>query len=94
MSLLIVLTLIYVAVLILALAGGLIAIVYYLGGANRDLAKIAGGLQQVNKQVRPLQEVLTSINEDLIAVEQGFGEVDQRLLALDSEAGGPEQAAG
>ena len=65
MSLLLALTLTYVAILVLALASGLIAIVYFLNGARANLARIAAGLQEVNQNVEPLQNTLTVVNDGL-----------------------------
>jgi predicted PurR-regulated permease PerM len=68
MSLLLALTLTYVAILVLALASGLIAIVYFLNGARANLARIAAGLQEVNQNAEPLQNTLTVVNDGLTAL--------------------------
>ena len=54
MSVLLFLTLLYVAILVVALTVGLIAIAYFLHGTRANLAHIAGGLQQADQHVEPL----------------------------------------
>jgi hypothetical protein len=65
MSVLLPLTLIYIAILVLALASGLIAIVYFLNGARANLAQIAAGLREVESNAEPLHNALTAANEGL-----------------------------
>lgn len=86
MRLLIYVTLAYTAVLVLALAVGLILIVYFLNSARASLAKIAGGLKQVDTNVAPLESVLTTANTGLISVRDNLKKVDTHLSALAPEA--------
>jgi len=65
MSALLLLTLIYAAVLVVALAAGLIAILYFLNRARSDLRKIASGLARADANVEPLKTGLTAVNADL-----------------------------
>jgi predicted PurR-regulated permease PerM len=85
MSVLLALTLIYAAILVLALATGLIAIVYFLNGARSDLKQIANGLRQVNKNVEPLKSALSAANEGLGAILTDLSKTSQHLGKLDSE---------
>jgi predicted PurR-regulated permease PerM len=80
MSLLLALTLTYVAILVLALASGLIAIVYFLNGARANLAGIAAGLQEVNQHVEPLQNTLAVVNDGLTTL-LGHLQTAQRHLS-------------
>jgi hypothetical protein len=84
MSVLLSLTLIYVAILVLALASGLIAIVYFLNGARANLARIAAGLQQVDKNTEPLEEVLTAVNDGLSALLRHLQRAQQHLSRADA----------
>ena len=84
MSVLLSLTLIYVAILVLALASGLIAIVYFLNGARANLARIAAGLQQVNKNTEPLEDVLTAVNDGLSALLRHLQRAQQHLSRADA----------
>ena len=84
MSVLLSLTLIYVAILVLALASGLIAIVYFLNGARANLARIAAGLQQVNENTEPLEDVLTAVNDGLSAVLRHLQRAQQHLSRTDA----------
>lgn len=68
MTVLLALTLIYVAVLVIALASGLIAIGYFLNQARANLKAIAAGLQEVDRNVAPLGEALTAANNGLSLV--------------------------
>jgi predicted PurR-regulated permease PerM len=79
MSLLLALTLTYVAILVLALASGLIAIVYSLNGARANLARIAAGLQEVNQHVEPLQNTLTVVNDGLTTLLGHLQKVQRHL---------------
>ncbi|ETX07509.1 hypothetical protein [Candidatus Entotheonella palauensis] len=84
MSLLLGLTLLYVVILVLALAFGLIAILYYLNGARTDLARIADGLKDVDRNVEPLSPALTGINEGLITLLGHLKNVQHNLARADS----------
>lgn len=93
MSVLLGLTLFYAGILILALALGLIAILYYLNGARADLARIAAGLQDVDQNVEPLRAALTSINDGLIALLAHLENVRQNLSRVDAEPEEDRQAS-
>ena len=93
MSILLGLTLLYVVILILALALGLVAILYYLHGARTDLARIASGLQDVDQNVTPLRPALTSINDGLIALLDHLKHVQQNLSQADAEPEEDRQAS-
>jgi len=82
MRLLIYATLAYTAVLVLALAIGLIMIAYYLNGARSSLKKIADGLKQVDTNVAPLEQVLTAANTGLENVRDNLQKVDTNLVPL------------
>ena len=84
MSVLLSLTLIYVAILVLALASGLIAIVYFLNGARANLARIAAGLQQVNKNTAALEDVLTAVNDGLSTLLRHLQRAQQHLSRADA----------
>ncbi|GAC1435990.1 MAG: hypothetical protein NVS1B11_31670 [Terriglobales bacterium] len=75
-------TLAYVAILVLALAVGLIAITYFLNKARVNLAKIAGGLVVVDKNVEPLENALTAAENGLVAVHQNLEQVESNLAPL------------
>ena len=85
MSVLLALTLIYVAILVLALATGLIAILYFLNGARSDLKRIAAGLQQVNQNVQPLKGALSAANEGLGVILADLGKSGTNLAGLNAE---------
>lgn len=82
MNWLLILTLVYVAVLVLALADGLIAIVFYLNGARANLAKISAGLKQVNSNVEPVEGALTAAANGLTVVSKNLKAVDSHLASL------------
>jgi hypothetical protein len=81
-------TIVYTVILVLALAIGLIAIAYHLNMARRDLAKIAGGLQVVEQQTKPVESALLQAEGGLIAVRDNLQKVAENLGALKSEAAG------
>lgn len=85
MSVLLVLTLVYVAILVLALATGLIAILYFLNGARANLKQIASGLKQVNQNVEPLKSALGAANDGLGVILRNFHSTGRNLAPLDSK---------
>lgn len=89
MSVLLVVTLIYVAILVLALAIGLIAIVYFLNQARANLKAIAVGLKEVDKNVAPLSEALTAANNGLALVQADLEKTAENLAV--EEAASPRQ---
>lgn len=73
------LTLITVALVVLALAGYLIAIAYELVVARRCIAAIADGLEAVAGHTAPLPEKLTTINGALVQLLTGLQAADRHL---------------
>ncbi|MFN2433215.1 MAG: hypothetical protein ABR599_10455 [Gemmatimonadota bacterium] len=73
------LTLITVALVVLALAGYLIAIAWALLSARKSVATIADGLEAVRGHTRPLPEHLATINGALGALLQGLRAADGHL---------------
>lgn len=73
------LTLIAVALVVLALAGYLIAIAWALVNAKRSVAAIADGLEAVAGHTQPLPERLTTINGALSQLLTGLQAADRHL---------------
>jgi hypothetical protein len=73
------LTLVTVALVVLALAGYLIAIAWALHDTRRNVAAIADGLEAVREHTRPLPEKLTTINGALGALLGGLESADRQL---------------
>ena len=73
------LTLITVALVVIALAGYLIAIVWQLIAARRSIAAIADGLEAVAGHTAPLPEQLTTINGALVQLLAGLKIADRHL---------------
>ena len=73
------LTLITVALVVLALAGYLIAIAWALVNAKRSVAAIADGLEAVAGHTQPLPERLTTINGALTQLLTGLQAADRPL---------------
>ena len=73
------LTLITVALVVLALAGYLIAVAWALAGARRSVAAIADGLEAVQSHTKPLEEKLVTINGALSALRDGLAAADSHL---------------
>jgi len=76
---LLILTLITVALVVIALAGYLIAIVVQLSAAKRSVAAIADGLEAVAGHTDPLPEKLTTINGALVQLLTGLQAADRHL---------------
>ncbi len=76
---LLILTLVTVALVVIALAGYLIAIAWQLIGARRSVAAIADGLEAVASHTEPLPEKLTSINGALTQLLTGLQAADRHL---------------
>lgn len=81
MQLLTTLTVIYVVVLVLALAASLIAILVYLIRIGGGLAKISRALQQAETNTSPLADCVETINGGLASVGAGLKSVDEHLAA-------------
>lgn len=77
--LLTVVTLITVAVVVVALAGYLIAIAWALINAKRSIAAIADGLEAVAGHTAPLPEKLTTINGALTELLARLRKADHHL---------------
>ena len=73
------LTLITVALVVVALAGYLIAIAMALVAARRSVAAIADGLEAVAGHTQPLPEKLTTINGALTQLLAGLQAADRHL---------------
>ena len=73
------LTLVTVALVVLALAGYLMAIVWQLVAAKRSIAAIADGLEIVAGHTAPLPEKLTTINAALVQLLTGLQAADRHL---------------
>lgn len=73
------LTLITVALVVLALAGYLIAIAWALYQAKRSVAAIADGLEEVARSTAPLGDKLTTINGALGQLLAGLRAADRHL---------------
>ncbi len=73
------LTLITVALVVVALAGYLIAIAWQLVAAKRSIAAIADGLEAVAGHTKPLPEKLTTINGALVQLLTGLQSADRHL---------------
>lgn len=73
------LTLITVALVVLALAGYLIAIAWALLDTRRSVAAIADGLEAVASHTAPLPEKLTTINGALGALLGGLQAADRHV---------------
>ena len=73
------LTLITVALVVVALAGYLIAIVVQLAAAKRSIAAIADGLEVVAGHTAPLPEKLTTINGALVQLLASLKLADRHL---------------
>ncbi|HZD42379.1 MAG TPA: hypothetical protein VE131_16775 [Terriglobales bacterium] len=84
MTAIVALTLIYVAVLVLALATGLIAILYFLNGARSDLKRIAWELHQVNQNVEPLKGALSALNDGLGPVARALDQSRDHFAVLEA----------
>ena len=73
------LTLVTVALVVLALAGYLIAIAWALIDARRSVAAIADGLEAVRGHTQPLPEKLATINGALTELLAALGAADRQL---------------
>jgi hypothetical protein len=73
------LTLIIVALVVLALAGYLILIAAALRNASKSVAAIADGLERVRDQAAPLPEHLTTVNGALGQLLTGLQAADAHL---------------
>ena len=74
------LTLLAVILLVVALAGYLIAIAWCLNDARKSIAAIADGLEIVAGHTAPLGSGLTTINGALSAINSGLRSADGHFL--------------
>ena len=81
------LTLLYLAVLVVALAAGLIAIARALIVTKINLAKIEGGLAQVEVQTKPLANSLGTVNTVLTTTAGGLSALLEGLHSADGRLG-------
>jgi hypothetical protein len=90
-------TLVYALVLVVVLAGSLIAIFYYLWSIGTTLSKISAGLGVVRRQTAPLGSQIDAINGALSAVGGGLGaaldDLAQVNAALAGLVGAPVEQA-
>ena len=76
------LTLGLVAVVVAVLAGHLILIAAALIRANRNLARLVGGLEAIRDNTAPLGADLTAINGAAVALRDGLLAVDEHLREI------------
>ena len=79
MTVLIVLTLVYVAVLVVALAASLIATLVYLLRIRRALRETADALAQARDRTRALQADLTPLDQGTEACERELRRAEQDM---------------
>ena len=71
-----------IAVVVVVLAGYLILIAAALIRANRNLAKLGGGLEAIRDNTAPLEADLTTINNAAVALRDGLMTVDEHLRGI------------
>ena len=71
-----------VSVIVIVLAGHLILIAAALIRANRNLAKLVGGLEAIRDNTAPLGDDLTAINGAAIGLRDGLTAVDEHLRGI------------
>ena len=76
------LTLGLVAVVVVVLAGHLILIAAALIRANRNLAKLVGGLEAIRDNTVPLGADLSAINGAAVVLRDGLLAVDEHLREI------------
>jgi len=81
------LTILYVIILVVALASGLIAIARALIITKNNLAKIDAGLGQVEIQTQPLATSLETINTALAQTAGGLSALVEHLKGADAQLG-------
>jgi septal ring factor EnvC (AmiA/AmiB activator) len=81
------LTILYLVVLVVALAAGLIAIARALIITKNNLAKIDAGLAQVEVQTKPLENSLETVNTALTQTAGGLSALLERLYNVDASLG-------
>jgi hypothetical protein len=78
---LLILTLITIALVVLALAGYLSAVAWALRDASRNVAAIADGLEAVQAHTVPVAEKLATINGALTTLDGGLTAINGHLNA-------------
>ena len=68
-----------IATVVAVLATHLILIAVALVRANRNLAKLVGGLEAIRDNTAPLQSDLGAINAAAVALRDGLAAVDEHL---------------
>jgi hypothetical protein len=91
MALLRVLTLIWVAVLVLALAVSLTAIWIYLRRIGRSLGAVKGSLIDVEERTRPMKDHLAALKQEMEQACEPFCDAEQRVRRVSERT--PEPAA-
>jgi len=71
-----------VSVIVVVLASHLILVAAALFRANRNLAKLVGGLEAIRDNTAPLGDDLTAINGAAIALRDGLLAVDEHLRGI------------
>ncbi len=74
-------TVIVTALVVVALAGYLIAVAWALRDASRSVAAIADGLEAVQRHTVPVGDKLTTINGALTTLDGGLAAVSGHLTA-------------
>lgn len=77
------LTVIYLVVLVVALAASLITIFVYLWRIGSALAAVKAALVEAERNTAPLKSHVEAINDGLVAVGDGLGLVDGHLASVD-----------
>jgi uncharacterized protein YoxC len=83
MQLLTILTLVYVAILVLALAASLIAILVYLRRINTALGEVRSALETVEQRSAPLEGLIESIDEAVSGPLKNLEQAQEDLKAAD-----------
>ncbi len=71
-----------IGVIVVVLAGHLILIAVSLIRANRNLAKLTGGLEAIRDNTAPLDEDLATINNAAVTLRDGLLAVDEHLREI------------
>ncbi len=82
------LTVIYLVVLVAALAVSLITIFIYLWRIGSALAAVQGELGRTQTNTTPLENHLETINGGLVAVRNGLKQVDENLFETNESLSG------
>ncbi|MGQ0571873.1 MAG: hypothetical protein ACT4P5_20405 [Armatimonadota bacterium] len=82
MTLLIWLTIVAVTIVVAVVASYLIATIVALTRANRDLGRLAGGLEAIEVNTRPLAGHLSTINGAAGQLLAGLKQVDENLKGI------------